>query len=126
MFVCLGAAEFGQFFFIRNAFQSAARDAARASCLDTAQQADPATVAARTLAQADVAFSPVWLTILDLSNGNSTVTDVSQIPIGHTFQVSVGVAYGQIPNVYRPMSAMTGVGVSSSKPCIGQCTMVKD
>jgi Flp pilus assembly protein TadG len=124
--VVMGMIEFGQFFYIRNAFQAAARDVARASILATAQQADPASKATATLGQANVTFNTSWMTIVDYSNGNSAVADVSAVPPGHTLIVTIEAQYGQIPNAYLPLSSMTGQGIAASRMCEGQCTMIKE
>ncbi len=126
LFLVLGVAEFGQFFYIRAAFAAAARDAARAACLQTAASTDPATKAAATLAQANVTFQPSWMTIVDATNSNAAVSDVTSVPYGDTLVVTISTTYGSIPNAYRPLYAMTGVGVSPAKPCAGVCRMIRE
>jgi Flp pilus assembly protein TadG len=126
LYVVFGAVEFGQFFFIRNSFVAAARDACRAACLATAVQTDPATKATSTLAQANVTFNPAWMTIVDLSNSNSTVTDCSAVPLGDKLQVTIWCSYSQIPNAFRPLYQMTGQGIGAGKVCSGQCEMIKE
>ncbi len=126
MFVMLGVVEFGQYFYIRSCFEAAARDACRAAILETAQTTDPVTKATATLAQANVAFSSSWMTIVDYTNSSSTVTDVTTVPFGHTLIVTIQAQYSSIPNVYRPLSAMTGVGVGAGRMCTGQCQMIRE
>ncbi len=126
MFVMLGVVEFGQYFYIRSCFEAAARDACRAAILETAASTDPATKAAATLAQANITFNSSWMTIVDYTNSSSTVTDVTTVPFGHTLIVTIQAQYSSIPNVYRPLSAMTGIGVGSSRMCTGQCQMIRE
>ena len=126
MFVMLGTVEFGQYFYIRSCFEAAARDAARAAILQTAQQADPATKATATLAQANVTFNSSWMTIVDFTNSSTTVTDVSTVPAGHMLIVTIQATYSTIPNAFRPLSNMTGVCVGASRVCLGQCQMIKE
>jgi Flp pilus assembly protein TadG len=126
LYVVLGTVEFGQYFYIRSCFEGAARDAARAAILETAQQSDPATKAAATLLQANVTFSPSWMTIVDYTNSNAVITDVSQVPYGHTLIVTIQVQYRLIPNAFRPLSTMTGFGIGTSRICSGQCQMIKE
>lgn len=126
MFVMFGTVEFGQYFYIRNCFEAAARDAARAAVLQTAQQADPATKATATLLQANVTFNASWMTIVDYTNSNATVTDVSTVPPGHTLIVTIQAQYSSIPNAFRPLSSMTGIGVGASRICSGQCQMIRE
>jgi Flp pilus assembly protein TadG len=125
LLLAFGMAEFGQYFYIRTTFSAAARDAARAAILSTATQAGPANAATRTLALSHVTFNSSWMTIVDYSNGNATVTDVSTIPVGHVLVVTIQAYYYQIPNAYRPLYNMTGVGVDNTKICSGQCQMIK-
>jgi Flp pilus assembly protein TadG len=126
LFFVLGMTEFGQYFYIRNAFQAAARDVARASCLETAVQTDPATRATITLAQANVTFNSSWMTIVDVTNSNAAVTDVSTVPAGDQLLVTISAQYGSIPNAYRPLYALTGKGIGPGKMCTGTCRMIRE
>ena len=49
MFISMGMVEFGQYFYIKHAFEGAARDAARAAVLATATSTSPWTAATYTL-----------------------------------------------------------------------------
>jgi Flp pilus assembly protein TadG len=118
--------EFGQYFYIRSCFEAAARDACRAAILQTAQKTDPATKATATLLQANVTFNSSWMTIVDYTNSNATVTDVTTVPYGHTLILTIQAQYNSIPNVYRPLSAMIGIGVGASRICTGQCQMIRE
>jgi Flp pilus assembly protein TadG len=126
LFLSFGMAEFGQYFYIRTTFEAAARDAARAAALQTAAQADPTTAATRTLALAHVTFNSSWMTIVDSSNGNATVTDVSTVPLGDVLIVTIHASYYQIPNAYRPLFQMTGIGVDNTKVITAQCQRIKE
>ena len=126
LWLAMGMAEFGQYFYIKSAFQSAARDVARASIMATALQTDPATTATRTLSYANVTYNPAWMTIVDVTSTPTTVTDVSQVAPGHALQFTIKVTYDQIPNVYRPLNQITGQGIKNGKQMIGQCTMIKE
>jgi len=121
----LGMAEFGQFFYIKNVFETAARDVARFSILSTAQQSDPVTYATAAFARANITFQPSWMTILDASTV-TVVTDVSQVPAGHALTVIIQQYYDQIPGMYRPLYQMTGQGIANGKKVLGLCTMVKE
>jgi Flp pilus assembly protein TadG len=126
LFSVLGMAEFGQFFYIRNCFEAAARDVARAACLATAIQTDPVTRATATLAQANVTFNSSWMTIVDVTNSNSTVTDCSAVPVGDTILVTIQCNYNLIPNAYRPLYQLTGIGIGNGKPCVGTSRRIKE
>ena len=122
----MGMGEFGQYFYIKSAFQAAARDVARASILATAVQTDPVTTATRTLGYANVTFNSSWMTILDVTSTPVLVTDVSQVQPGHALQVTITVTYNLIPNVYRPLNQITGQGIKNGKVMNGVCTMIKE
>jgi Flp pilus assembly protein TadG len=124
LFVMFGVIEFGQYLYIRAAFEAAARDAARAAELHYAVQADPATAATHTLATANVTFNSSWMTITDQTTA-STVSDVSTVLAGDTLIVGIVATYSQIPNAFEPLSQLTGVGIGSSKVCGGYCTVIK-
>jgi Flp pilus assembly protein TadG len=121
----LGMAEFAEFFYVKTAFESAARDVARVSILATAQKTDPATRATATLAQSNVTFNSSWLTIVDNSTG-SVVTDVSTVPAGDVLSFVIQQYYDQIPGVYRPLYQMTGKGIANGKLVLGECTAIKE
>ena len=125
MFIAMGMCEFGQYFYIKHAFEAAARDAARASILATATSSSPTTAATYTLSEANVTFNSSWLTITDTTAG-TTVSDVSTVPAGDILQVQLLATYDQIPNVMRPLDSMTGQGIKNGKPMLGQCTMVRE
>ena len=122
--VVFGVVEFGQYLYIRTSFEAAARDAAHAAELHYAIQADPGTAATSTLAMSNVTYNSNWMTITDQTTG-LTVNDVSTVAAGDTLTVAIVATYSQIPNAFRPLSQMTGVGIGASKLCSGYCTVVK-
>jgi Flp pilus assembly protein TadG len=126
LWLAMGMAEFGQYFYIKSAFQAAARDVARASILSTAIQTDPATTATRTLGYANVTFNPSWMTITDVTSTPVVVTDVSQVAPGHALQILITTTYSAIPTVYRPLNQITGQGIKSGKVMTGECTMIRE
>jgi Flp pilus assembly protein TadG len=126
LWLAMGMAEFGQYFYIKSAFQAAARDVARASILATAVKGDPATTATRTLGFANVTFDSSWMTITDITSTPVTVTDVSTVPAGHALQITITTNYSAIPTVYRPLSQITGKGIGTGKVMTGSCCMIKE
>jgi Flp pilus assembly protein TadG len=124
--LALGMAEFGQYMYISHIIDAACRDTARAAIPETALAGDPAAAATRTLGQASIPYSSVTLLIQDVSNGWATVTDCSTIPAGHNLFVQITATYSQLPNTYRPLYNMFGVGISSSKTITSRCTMTKE
>ena len=126
IFVGMGVAEFGQYMYVENLFESAARDVARYSVPTTAVQGDPVTAATRTLAQANIAFNASWMTIYDDGNSFAVVTDVSQVKAGNAITVVIQVPYYLVPHVYRPLYQITGVGIGNGKVVMGKSTGVKE
>ena len=126
LFLAFGMTEYAQYFYFRTAFESAARDAARFAIPATAQQGDPAAAATRTLAASNITFNSSWMTVIDVSNNNATVADVSAIASGHLLSYTIQTTYYQLPGVCRPLYSFTGFGITNSKVVSGQCSMVKE
>ena len=133
MFLAMGMVEFGQFFYTKNAFQQAARDACRASIMPNAKQADPYTAATAALAAAGVTFQNSWLTVTDITpgawggTGTGNVTDVSTVSAGHAITVAITTTYGSLPNAVRPLYAISGgIGIPSNRAIAGSSTGLKE
>jgi Flp pilus assembly protein TadG len=125
--MAFGLVEFGQFFYVRHAFEAAARDAARVAVLSNATQSQVTSVLTSTLSQANVTYQTGWLTITDLGpNAAGTVTDISTVPMGDEIRLTVKATYSTLPNAVRPLFTMTGIGVGSNTTVSGVCTMVKE
>jgi len=129
LIVSMGMVEFGQFLYIKQAFQAAARYAARAASLPSATNQTVQDGATKGLGQANVSLDTSWLTMNDISpDGSSTtsVTDVTSIPSGDRVQIQISTTYDQIPNAMRPLYQIFGKGIGPGKPMVGTCTMVKE
>jgi Flp pilus assembly protein TadG len=125
--LAFGLVEFGQYLYIKHCFESAARDAARVAVLSSATQAQVTSVVSSTLLQANITYSSSWLTITDLGpSGSGTVSNIANVPAGDEMQFTLSTNYSAIPNVVRPLSSMTGIGVKSTTNVVGMCTMVKE
>jgi hypothetical protein len=125
IFIVMGMAEFAQFFYVRNTFQEAAREVTRMSVPASAIQADPTTVATSAFGRINVTFNSSWMTITDLS-ASTLVSDVSAIPPGDVFMVTIQQNYDSIPGTYRPLYLMTGQGIGNGKSITGRSTAVKE
>ena len=123
--VAFGTIEFGQYFYIRHCFEAAVRDGGRVATMPFASQAQMVATMTTTLQQANVAYTSTWLTVTDLTAG-TTITDVSQIPVGDQFQVTLSATYASIPNATRPLFGLTGKGISGGKVLTTTCVMVKE
>jgi Flp pilus assembly protein TadG len=127
MAMAFGLVEFGQFMFVRHAFESAARDAMRVAVMSTATQAQVTSTLTSSLAQANVTYNSSWLTITDLGpSSTGTVGNVASVPMGDTMKLTLSTTYSALPNAVRPLSSTTGVGVSAGATVSGICTMVKE
>ncbi len=127
--VFFGVVEFGQYMYIKHAFQAAARDAARAASLPSATTAAVQSVAATTLMQANVTLDTGWFSMADVSSDGSTsvsVTDVTSVPSGDRVKVSIATTYDQVPNAFRPLYQMFHKGIGTGKPIAGTCTVVRE
>jgi len=127
LWVAMGMVEFGQFLYMKQAFNAAARDGARVASINTGTQAKVVAAVTAGLQQANVAYNASWLTITDLTTGTA-VTDITSVTSGDSLRVTVSVNYDQIPNVVRPLYTMTATrfGIKNGKPITGTCTMLKE
>jgi Flp pilus assembly protein TadG len=133
MWLSMGMVEFGEFFYIRHAFEAAARDGCRVAVMQTATQAQVVAAMTRTLLQANVAYNNSWLTMsqYDLfANTTTPITDVSTVPFGDEITITLATTYGALPQgiSIRPLYAITGgkSGIATNKAIGGQATYVKE
>jgi len=125
--IAFGVIEFGQYLYVKHCFEAAARDAARVAVGATATQAQVTTVLTSTLAQANITYNSAWLTITDLGpSGSGSVGDIANVAAGDQIKVSLSTTYSALPNVVRPLSSFTGIGVNSGASVTGVCTAVKE
>ncbi len=129
LIVFFGCIEFGQYLYIKHAFQAAARDAARAASLPSATSASVLSVATSTLMQANVTLNSSWYQVYDVSSDGSTstaVSDVTSVPSGDRVKVQISTTYDQVPNAFRPLYQMFSRGVGTGKPIVGTSTVVRE
>jgi Flp pilus assembly protein TadG len=134
IYLAMGMVEYGEFFYLKNTFQQAARDACRAGIMPNAMQADPATAASRTLATAGVTFQSSWLTVTDITPagfgavyGTGSVSDCSTVAVGHALTFAVTTTYGAMPGAVRPLSNISAIGgIPSSRAIAGTSTALKE
>lgn len=124
--VSFGMVEFGQYFYIKQAFQAAARDGTRVAILPSATQSQVVTAMTNTLLQANVTYNSSWLTMTDVTTGTA-VNNVSTVPSGDTLRITLLATYTQLPNVVRPLhSIYSKTGIHDGKQINGQCAMVRE
>ncbi|MGA2229686.1 MAG: TadE family protein [Tepidisphaeraceae bacterium] len=127
LYLAFGIVEFGQFMYIKHAFEAAARDATRVAIMANATQTQVTSTLTTTLSEANVTYNSAWLTITDLGPSSSgSVTNVANVPVGDQIQLILSANYASIPNAVRPLYQLSGVGIGSGKSVVGECTMVKE
>ena len=133
LYLAMGMVEYGQFFYLKNLFQQAARDATRAAIMPNAAAADPTTAATRTLAEGGITFQPSWMTMTDITPigwGGSTLgvfTDCSTVPAGHGITLTIATTYGALPGAVRPLSNMNApAGIPAARAIAGSSTALKE
>lgn len=127
-YLSMGMVDFGQFFYIKHAFEAAARDGVRAGILASATQTQVNNIISTTLLQANVTYNSSWLTMSYSQDGVNyySVTDVSTVPAGDMLTFNLTTAYNNIPNAVRPLYSITGKGIGNGKPVTGYATMIKE
>jgi hypothetical protein len=121
----MGMVEFGQYFYIKHAFETAIRDGLRYGIGANATQAQMVSTISTTLAQSNVTFNSSWLTVADISAG-VVESDISQVPQGDLIQMTLSTNYSSLPAAVRPLSAITGKGIGSGKMMTVSCVMGKE
>lgn len=143
LWLSFGMVEFGEFFYVRHAFEAAARDGCRTAVMATAVESGTAgsveAVICNTLRQAIPSISttqytlPSWITLAmsytDPATGaNTVITDASTVPYGDELTIKISTTESQLPlgATVRPLHAITGKGISDTKIISGQATFVKE
>jgi len=126
--VAMGTVEFGQFLYVKHAFNSAARDGARAAIVSGSTPAKVVSAVTAALLQANVTYNSSWLTITDTTTGADATSSFTGVSSGDTIKVSVSVSYDLIPNVVRPLYTLTAnkFGIKNGKAMTGVCSMMKE
>ena len=129
LIVGMGTTEFGQYLYIKHAFQSAARDAARQAAVESATAASVYATAQRVLLQANVTLDPSWYNVYSIpaAGGSPTaVGDPTLVHSGDRVQIAIVTTYGAVPNACRPLYSIFGVGIGPAKPISGISTAVRE
>ena len=128
MFLAMGMVEYGQYFYLKQAFETAARDGCRVGITAPATQA--ATVAAITasLAKSGVTFNSTWARYYDVSaTGATQIADVSTCRAGDGLMVVLSTSYSTLPTAVRPLSSLSAAaGIGTGKAITGTCNMIRE
>jgi Flp pilus assembly protein TadG len=123
--MALGMVEFGQYFYIKHTFESAARDGCRVAISSAATQSQVVARVTAVLSGSNITYNSSWLAMTDTTS-NTTVTDVATVPAGHFLKIQISTVYDQLPTVVRPLYAMTHAGIGTGKTVKGTTIMVKE
>lgn len=115
----MGMIEFSYFYYMRNVFDGAAREGARAGAPWNTKVSDITTAVTTSLQSTGLAADSYTVSVTD-SYGNP-VANLSSVPSGSTFQVSISANWGTIGSGYRPMGL-----ISTSRAITSSCVMSKE
>jgi Flp pilus assembly protein TadG len=103
--VTYGAIEFGQYFYVKNQLQGAAREGARAGVTSGSVNSDVTGAVANVMSVAGMSGSGYTVTI--------SPSNVASVAAGTAVQVTVSLTWGNVMLKYRPFSFIgTGKVVS--------------
>jgi Flp pilus assembly protein TadG len=110
-----GAAEYGDYFYIKNAFMSAARDGVRTAVLASASNTSTTTAINNSLSLANIPSANYQVTF--------TPTDVSTASAGTSVEVTITATWSTVG--ITPLPSEMG-GISSSKQLSVSAVMMKE
>ncbi|HWE00862.1 MAG TPA: TadE/TadG family type IV pilus assembly protein [Tepidisphaeraceae bacterium] len=113
-----GMVEFSYFFYVKNAFENAAREGVRAAMLPGGATSDATTAVTNALASYNFPANSFSSTVTDTS-GNTL--DPSTAAVGTSIQVNVVATWSTIGKGYRPLTLIAG-----TKQVTGYCVMQKE
>jgi Flp pilus assembly protein TadG len=114
-----GSVEFSYYFYVKNAFEGAARDGARAGAPWNASNSAVTTAVTQALAFTGWPAADYTVSITDTS-GNA-LSNISTLAQGTQFEVTISATWGTIGNGYRPLGL---IGASKVVTC--SCVMAKE
>lgn len=116
----LGLVEFGYYYHVNNVIGGAARNGARAGIPWNSKLSDITTAVAEVMTASGLNPSTTYTVVVADSNG-TTVTDVTAIPSGSDFKVSVTVQWGVAGSGYQTLGL-----IDSNRAVTASCTMRKE
>jgi len=115
--LAFGTVEFGDYFYVRNILEQAAREGARAAVPPNALDSQVTTAINGALANAG--FSTHNITI-SVTNSSGQSTSVAAVAVGAPIQVSVSGPWSSVGNGFRPLGL-----IGNNKQVSGICIMHK-
>lgn len=113
-----GMVEFSYYFYVKNAFENAAREGVRAAMITGGTTTTATTAVTNALAAYNFPASSVTATVTDTS-GNTL--DPSVAAIGTAMRVNVTATWSVVGAGFRPLTLISG-----SKVVTGTCVMEKE
>ena len=129
MYLAMGLVEYGQYFYLKQAFEAAARDGCRVAITPSATQAQIVSAISATLSESGVTYNPAWAKFywVTAPGVNVAESDVSGIVPGYAIQVVLSAQYSTLPNAVRPLSSLIpAAGIGTGKQITGTSTMIKE
>ena len=110
-----GAAEYGDYFFVKNALVGAARDGARVAVPTAATEANVTTAVTNSLTAANIPVASCTVT--------TSPTNIATAAAGGSITVTITATWGTIG--ISPLPVSMG-GISSTKQVVGSVVMIKE
>ena len=129
MYLAMGMVEYGQYVYLKHAFEMAARDGARVALVSGTTQAEVVAAMTNTLAAANVTYNPAWAKFywVTAPGANAQVTDLTTISAGFGIEVTLSAQYSTLPNAVRPLSSLIpAAGIGTGKQITGTCTVIRE
>lgn len=114
-----GMVEFGYYFYVKNAFEGAARQGARAAIIPGGTASTTSTAVSTALAVYNFSANSVTTTITYPSG--TSYSDPSGAPLGTAIEVNVSATWGVIGAGFRPLAL-----IGASKVVSGYCVINKE
>lgn len=115
--ITYGTIEFGQYFYVKNQLQGAAREGVRASITSGAVQSDITSAVSGVMTLAGMQGSGYTVTV----KVNNAVANISTAKTGDTVGVTVQCTWSNVALKYRPYSL-----IGDTKVVVGSAAMRKE
>jgi Flp pilus assembly protein TadG len=127
VYLCYGMIEFGYYFYVKNAYDGAAREGARAAIVAGAAYSDVTTAVSNAMNPTGISSYTVKMYINNAppapvgSGSGTAVTTLTGSVAGDTIYVVVQGTWGTVGSGFRPMGL-----IGSSKTIFGSSVMRKE
>lgn len=116
-YLVFGMVEFGYYFYVKNIFEGAAREGARAGAPWNTTIANINTAVTNAIAPTGLSTAnPVYTVSITDTSGN-TISNLSNVASGTQFEVTISATWGTVGNGFRPL-ALIGSGKVVTSTCV--------